>query len=223
MAQTGRDIRCKRCKVSVTNSLDLAGWGVDYRDNEIVGYICPKCLNPSELLSTPEGVTFDVGHGYEEAAPVSGGRFKFMKKRVDTPDYYGKREARLTWEEFSDMLRRIMEQITYQSFQIKIEVQTLWNFVLSVESLPNGEKVIRTTGYHTHGMKKGKQLDPELIANLSSMGMTAPVGDVKEWSITLTADEAQDFHLNKIITHILDRGYEFNPNLFQGVEVDQYP
>ncbi len=223
MAITGRDIRCKRCKVNVTNSLELGGWGIDYRDNEIVGYVCPKCLKPNELLPAPEGVTFDVGHGYEESGAVSDGRFKFMKKRVDTPDYYGKREARLTWEEFSDMLRRIMEQVPYPSFKIAIEIQTLWNFVLSVESLPSGEKVIRTTGYHTHGMKKGKQLDPELIENLTKMGMTAPEGETRTWSIRLTVDESQDFYLNKIITHILDRGYEFNPNLFQGVEIDQYP
>jgi hypothetical protein len=223
MTKTGRDIRCKRCKVNVTNSLDLQGWGVDYRDNQIVGYICNKCLKPSELLPLPEGVTIDVGHGYDDSGPVSGGNFKFLKKRVDAPDYFGKREARLTWEEFSDMLRRMMEQIPYPSFQIAIEIQTLWNFVLSVEALPDGGKVIRTTGYHTHGMKKGKQIDPELIENLTKMGMIPPEGEVREWSITLTPDESQEFHLNKVITHILDRGYEFNPNLFQGLDVDKYP
>jgi hypothetical protein len=222
MSQTGRDIRCKRCKVNVTNSLNLDGWGVDYRDNQIVGYICDKCLKPNELQPAPEGFTFDVGHGYQESGPVSSGRFKFLKKKVDAPDYFGKREARLTWEEFSDMLRRIMEQVPYESFQIAIEIQTLWNFVISVEALDGGERMIRSTGYHTHGMKKGKQLDAELIENLSQMGMTPPNGDVRDWSIRLTVEESQEFHLNKVITHILDRGYEFNPNLFQSVEVDKY-
>lgn len=44
MSKTGRDVRCKRCKKTVGNSLHLEGWGADVRDEQVVGYMCPGCM-----------------------------------------------------------------------------------------------------------------------------------------------------------------------------------
>lgn len=100
--------------------------------------------------------------------------------------------------------------------------QILWNFRLGVERLPNGELKIHSTGYHTQGGKKGKQVDSNLIENLKAMGMKQPEGDERNWTITLTAAESVEYNLNKIIIHILERGYEFNPNLIQDMSFAEF-
>jgi hypothetical protein len=223
MAKTGRNIRCKRCKTSIANSLAMDDWAVEVKDGQIAGYICPTCLKPSEASKLPEGATLDVGHGYESNELVRGGNFKFLKKRVDAPDYYGSREARFDWEQFSDVVRRIMEMLPNKGFEIAVENQALWNFKLSIEICDNKERILSSTGYHTHGMKKGKQIDEHLIQNLRNMGMTQPSGDQRNWTIKLTHDESVDYNLNKIIVHILERGYEFNPNLIQSIESEEFP
>lgn len=194
---------------------------MDVQNGAVVGFICPKCLKPSELQKLPEGVDLDIGYGYEEAEPVTGGNFKFLKKKVDAPDYYGPREARFDWEEFSDLLRRALETLP-GNLKINLEIQTLWNFSLSIEKQSNGAKVIRSTGYHTHGGKKGKQVDEPLVKNLKSMGLEQPEGEERNWVISLTPEESVDHHLNKIVVHILERGYEFNPNLIQDLLFEEF-
>lgn len=218
----GRTVRCKRCKTNTGNSLELDGWGFQVKDGNILGYICPACLKPGEASPLPEGATLDIGHGYEDDGAHIKGNFRFLKKLIEGPEYYGKREAMMDWETFSDMLRRAMEQIKPErGLSMELEIQTLWNFKLTVSPVTNGTRIISSTGYHTHGMKKGKQLDENLIRNLLGMGMTQPSGDVREWSIQLTSEECAPHHLNKIMIHILERGYEFNPNLIQSVEFDE--
>jgi hypothetical protein len=224
MAKTGRDVRCKRCKKTVGDSLNLKGWGADVRDGDVVGYICPGCMQSVEAKQLPEGATLDIGHGYEETAPITDGNFRFLKKLVDTPDYYGnsRHDARMDWETFGDIIRRCFEQIGHLGIQFDMTNQILWNFRLGVERLPNGELKIHSTGYHTQGGKKGKQVDPNLIENLKAMGMKQPEGDERNWTIILTAAESMEYNLNKVIIHILERGYEFNPNLIQDMSFAEF-
>jgi hypothetical protein len=215
---TGRKIRCRRCKSKTANSLNLEGWAADVRSGEIVGYICPDCLKPNEASTLPEGATLDVGHGYDDEDLSIKGNFRFLKNRISPPDYYGKREAMVDWETVSDMLRRAMQQAGESNkLTIDIEIQTLWNFKLQISQVTSQGRTITCTGYHTHGMKKGKQLDPELISNLKSMGLKQPEGDVRDWSIQLQPQECVPSHVNRVVVHILDRGYEFNPNLMQQI------
>ena len=215
---TGRKIRCRRCKSKTANSLNLAGWAADVRSGEIVGYICPDCLKPNEASNLPDGATLDVGHGYDDEDLSIKGNFRFLKNRISPPDYYGKREAMVDWETVSDMLRRAMQQAGESNkMTIDIEIQTLWNFKLQISQVTSQGRTITCTGYHTHGMKKGKQLDPELISNLKSMGLKQPEGEVRDWSIQLQPQECVPSHVNRVVVHILDRGYEFNPNLMQQI------
>jgi hypothetical protein len=217
----GRIVRCRRCKSRTENSLNLEGWAVNIKDGEIAGYICPTCLKPNEATDLPEGASLDVGHGYEDVDLSIKGNFRFLKKRMTPPDYYGKREAMVDWETVSDMLRRAMEQAGESNkLAIEIEIQTLWNFKIEMSKQDSQGRVITCTGYHTQGMKKGKQIDPELIANLLAMGMKQPEGDVRDWSIQLQPQECVPSHVNRVIIHILDRGYEFNPNLMQQIIFD---
>ena len=160
----------------------------------------------------------DVGHGYDDEDLSIKGNFRFLKNRISPPDYYGKREAMVDWETVSDMLRRAMQQAGESNkLTIDIEIQTLWNFKLQISQVTSQGRTITCTGYHTHGMKKGKQLDPELISNLKSMGLKQPEGDVRDWSIQLQPQECVPSHVNRVVVHILDRGYEFNPNLMQQI------
>jgi hypothetical protein len=217
----GRTIRCKRCKVTTANSLELDGWAVDIRDQQISGYICPDCLKPGEANSLPEGSALDIGHGFDEEVSGIKGNFSFLKRKIDSPDYYGKREANMDWETLSDIIRRAFEHAGQTNrLTMKLEIQTLWNFRMEISSFSAHGREIRSTGYHTHGMKKGKQLDQKLIGNLSAMGLSQPQGDVKDWEILLTPEECLVSHLNRIIIHILERGYEFNPNLIQSIEFE---
>jgi len=217
----GRNIRCKRCKVTTANSLELDGWAVDIKNQEISGYICPECLKPGEVSELPEGATIDIGHGFDEEDSNIRGNFTFLKRKIDAPDYYGKREAMMDWETMSDIIRRAFDQAGKSSGLImELEIQTLWNFKLEISAPKTYGREIKSTGYHTHGMKKGKQLDPHLITNLISMGMKQPEGEIKEWQIVLTPEECQMAHLNRVIIHILERGYEFNPNLIQSIEFE---
>lgn len=147
------------------------------------------------------------------------GNFRFLKKPVDGPDYYGnsRHAPSMDWDTFSDMLGQVFHQLGSSAIQFDMENQILWNFRLAVEPLGNGEHRIHSTGYHTHGGKKGKQLDANLVENLKGMGLTQPEGDERNWTITLSAAESEPSYLNRIIIHMLERGYEFNPNLIQEV------
>jgi hypothetical protein len=115
-----------------------------------------------------------------------------------------------------------MEELGEESgIAMNIEIQTLWNFRLEVSPVgPNGAQ-ISSTGYHTHGMKKGKQIDERYCKNLIAMGMTPPSDDQKNWKIDLQTQECKPSHINRIVIHILERGYEFNPNLIQQVFFEQ--
>ncbi len=218
---TGRKVRCRRCKTRTANSLNLDGWAVDVRDGDITGYICPDCLKPNEATDLPEGASLDIGHGFEEEDLTIKGNFRFLKKSMTPPDYYGKREAMVDWETVSDMLRRAMQQAGESNkLSVEIEIQTLWNFKLTISALNDDGRVITCTGYHTHGMKKGKQIDPELFSNLLAMGMKQPIDDVRDWSIQLQPQECTPAHINRVVVHILERGYEFNPNLMQEIVFD---
>jgi len=215
---TGRTVRCKRCKTRTANSLNLEGWAADVKEGQIVGYICPDCLITGEAKELPKGQSLDIGHGYDDVDYSIKGNFKFLKKSMEEPQYYGKREARLDWETFADSLRRAMLEVgSGNGFAMDIEIQTLWNFRLEVTELTSNGRAISATGYHTHGMKKGKQLDPNLINNLLAMGMVQPTESMRDWTIQLKPQECVDSHLNRVIVHILERGYEFNPNLIQQV------
>jgi hypothetical protein len=146
------------------------------------------------------------------------GNFKFLKKKIVGPDYYGAGVKRMDWPTFELNLLSAIDQMGSIDFQMEIEHQHLWNFVLTV--LPSGadSATLEATGYHTHGMKKGKQLDPELIAALLSMGLTQPAGEQRNWSIELIDGELEPAKLANIIVHILEQGYQFNPNLIQEVK-----
>jgi hypothetical protein len=128
----------------------------------------------------------------------------------------------MDWQTFSDMLGQMFRQYGHLGIQFDMEIQTLWNFRLGVERVADGELIIHSTGYHTHGGKKGKQVDQNLIDNLKAMGMKQPEGEERNWTITLTAKEAEESYLNRVIIHILELGYEFNPNLMQEVVFAEY-
>ena len=146
------------------------------------------------------------------------GNFKFLKKKIVGPDYYGAGVKRMDWPTFEINLLSAIGQMGSINFQMEIEHQHLWNFVLSVNPESSNSVMLEATGYHTHGMKKGKQLDPELISALLSMGLTQPAGEQRNWSIELIDDELEPAKLANIIVHILEQGYQFNPNLIQEVK-----
>lgn len=148
------------------------------------------------------------------------GNFKYLKKKIAGPDYYGAGVKRMDWPTFELNLLHSINQMGSIDFQIAIEHQHLWNFVLGVTVKSSTSATLKATGYHTHGMKKGKQLDPELIEALLRMGLTQPTGDVREWSIELAGEELEPPKLANIIVHILEQGYMFNPNLIQEVKIN---
>jgi hypothetical protein len=155
---------------------------------------------------------------------ASIGNFHFLKKPVDGPDYYGnsRHAPSMDWETFSNMLDQVFAEIGNCAIQFNMENQILWNFKLEIEPLPNGELKLHSTGYHTHGGKKGKQLDANLIENLKAMGLTQPAGEERNWTIVLTQEESNPAHVNRVIIHLLERGYEFNPNLIQELTFAAY-
>jgi hypothetical protein len=145
--------------------------------------------------------------------------FIFKKRKIVAPDYYGPFKVRMDWPTFEGSLIYLLPTLLDVGFQMTMEHQHLWNFEMSLHVQPDGNALLESTGFHTHGMKKGKQIDLPLIDNLKFMGLAQPSGLVRNWKITLTSEECELKQLSKIITHILELGYEFNPNLIQEVQI----
>ena len=145
--------------------------------------------------------------------------FIFLKKKIVGPDYYGPFPKRMDWPTFQGALNYALEQLGSINFLLEIEHQHLWNFGLSVKKTSPTTALLESTGYHTHGMKKGKQVDPELIDALLRMGLTQPSGETRNWTIELSGEDIERDRLVEIVVHILEMGYMFNPNLIQEVNI----
>lgn len=148
--------------------------------------------------------------------------FTFLPPRSEPIDYYGPHRVINTWESIERELARILDHMYGMAaikWRINFETQDFWDFFMTFQQLPmpsNG-MIIGCAG--TAAMKKGKSMRPEQESALLKMGFSAPTESEPRWLIEISESEREYDQLARIVVHIMDYGYLFNPNFLVSSDI----
>jgi hypothetical protein len=148
--------------------------------------------------------------------------FKFLPARTEPIDYYGPHRVINTWESVERELARSIDHMYGMAaikWRINLETQDFWDFFITFQQLPMPSNGMTLGCAGTAAMKKGKAMRPEQEKALLAMGFAAPTESEPRWIIELSESEREFDQLARIVVHVLDYGYLFNPNFLVSSDI----